>query len=341
MKIIDSQLDTLAPGTRCSWITATLLVMLWLTGAIAARGQQSSKEIARASVDAQVGGGGDGRFAQRLQGIVRRAPGGGRALVIRSSEGDAKEQTNLEEDLAVMSHILDKTLEENLGRQSQDRTAMGIDVFFAPGANPIRSLFLEGYGALFMLKVGFPLLAPPSRDAAPKEEQPGNSSWEEAKRELYGRPGEGRAVTRPAEEYDEDKVRKLEDGLLEALKNASNIRNLKPDDSVTICVVGGGNGVRVKAKTTARAGAEVKGMGEDREAFAYYPFEGAASVRGTIMTIRVKKSDAESFAKGKLNLDEFRKKAKITTYAGIVGSEGGGFSFGFGGGFGGGSGEGN
>lgn len=312
------------------------------------------KEIARARVDGQnqkeqvegeaqvrergqfdqpgVGGGvgGGGRYVNRLQVIARRAPGGGKALVIRSTESDAKEQADLEEDLTVMSHILDKALQENLGGQSQVRTAMGIDVFFAPGGNQIRSLFLDGYGALFMLKVGFPLLPPPSKDAAPKEERPENSSWEEAKRELYGQPGEGRMVTGPAEEYDEDKVRKLKDTLLEALKNASNIRNLKPDDLVTVCVVGGGNGARFK-KITARAGVGVKGMGEDREVFAYRPSEGSAPVRGTIMTIRVKKSDAESFAKGKLNLDEFRKKAKIIIYAGIVGGEGGS-SFGFGGG---------
>ena len=49
--------------------------------------------------------------------------------------------------------------------------------------------------------------------------------------------------------------------------------------------------------------------------------------RGTIMTIRVKKSDADAFAKGKLSLEDFRKKASITTYAGDTGSWGGGSVF--------------
>ena len=48
---------------------------------------------------------------------------------------------------------------------------------------------------------------------------------------------------------------------------------------------------------------------------------------GTIMTIRVKKSDADAFAKGKLSLEDFRKKASITTYAGDTGSWGGGSVF--------------
>lgn len=32
------------------------------------------------------------------------------------------------------------------------------------------------------------------------------------------------------------------------------------------------------------------------------------------MTIRARKSDIDAFAKGKINLDEFRKKAVITIY---------------------------
>jgi hypothetical protein len=38
--------------------------------------------------------------------------------------------------------------------------------------------------------------------------------------------------------------------------------------------------------------------------------------RGSILTIRVKKSDVDSFAKGKLDLDQFRKKASMTIYPG-------------------------
>jgi len=41
------------------------------------------------------------------------------------------------------------------------------------------------------------------------------------------------------EEYDGTKVNKLKDALFEALKNATNIRNLKSDDSITVCVFGG------------------------------------------------------------------------------------------------------
>jgi len=48
-----------------------------------------------------------------------------------------------------MSRVLDRAIEEKLGGQQMTRTAMGIDLVFAPGANPIRNLYLDGYGAVF------------------------------------------------------------------------------------------------------------------------------------------------------------------------------------------------
>jgi hypothetical protein len=52
----------------------------------------------------------------------------------------------------------------------------------------------------------------------------------------------------------------------------------------------------------------------------------SAQNRGTIMTMRVRKSDVDSFAKGKLSSDEFRKRASIASYTGNAG--GGGFTSG-------------
>ena len=77
----------------------------------------------------------NGHYVDRLQAIVRRGPGStGRSLVIRSSELDPKDQTNLEEDLVVMSHILEKTIGNELGIQPQANPVLGVDLFFAPGA---------------------------------------------------------------------------------------------------------------------------------------------------------------------------------------------------------------
>ena len=62
------------------------------------------------------------------------------------------------------------------------------------------------------------------------------------------------------------------------------------------------------------------------------------------MTIRVKKSDADAFAKGEMTLEAFRKRARVVSYAGSpeAGMPFGGMGGGMGGmgGFGGGSGGG-
>jgi hypothetical protein len=278
-----------------------------------------------------------GATADRLQSIVRRGPGGGgKALVIRSSDLDSKDQTNLEEDLAVMSHLLEKTVDENSGRQSHPRKAMGIDLFFNPASTPFRSMFIEGYGALFLVNVGFPLLPAPSKETSAKEGPATGSAWDEARRELYGGHFERNWVAGPVEEYNEDKVTRLKDDLLEALKNAAHIRNLKGEDTVTVSVFGGPSGPSARGKTSITRSSPKRspaGPREEREeVIVKAGDEGAGSPRGTVMTISVKKADAEAFANGKMTADEFRNKARITTYAGGVAGEGM-MPFGFGGGF--------
>jgi hypothetical protein len=275
-------------------------------------------------------------FQQRLQKIVSRSAS--KALIIRSSQMEPKNLANLEEDLSVMARILDKALAEKLDDDDhRPGRAMGIDVFLTPGAGPIRSLYLEDYGVVFMLNVNFPLLAPPTKPAEEKEKSEADSTWEEAKRELYGQrggwdaevgnllrsgfdPGRGR-------EYDEKKVEDLKQAVLEALKNASNLRNLKADDLITVCVFGSGNVGAERAKAVTRARPEPRpapGLEEERnEVFVWKQHESGGRARGTTMTIRVRKSDVDAFAKGKLSLDDFRKKATIATYLGEAGGSGG------------------
>jgi hypothetical protein len=52
--------------------------------------------------------------------------------------------------------------------------------------------------------------------------------------------------------------------------------------------------------------------------------------RQTVLTLRVKKSDVDAYAKGKVNLDEFQKRARLTAYATGTGpGAGGGFGYEF------------
>jgi hypothetical protein len=280
---------------------------------------------------AQNQAGGGAPVMQRLQNIVSRSGGSARPLVIRSSEMDPKQQSRLEEDLSVMAHILEKALDD-VPSKSHGYTAMGIDVFYASGSNPMRTMYLEGYGALFMLNVNFPLLAPPNRTDSKKEEAETDSKWEEAKQELYGQGPRAGAYSWPAEEFSADRVAKLKDAILEALKSAANIRELNSDDSVTVCVSGGSGGAPNSYTVSSSSSA-----GSKAPPVAWVTSDGPHP-HGTLMTIKVKKSDVDAFSKGKLDLEQFGKKVHTETYAGATTSAGptGFRSFGYGGSAGGG-----
>jgi len=179
---------------------------------------------------------------------------------------------------------------------------MGIDVFFNFSASPLRTLYIENYGALFFLGVNFPLLAPAERHI---EEKPvGDSAWEDARQELYGQRVGG--LGEPGEGYSQEKVDKLKETLFEALKNATNIRGLKAEDFLTVWVCGGNSGGKVRmVKNKGADGANV--------VVADAPISQA---RRTVLTIRVRKSEVDDYAKGKISLEDFEKRAQLTAYTG-------------------------
>jgi hypothetical protein len=280
-------------------------------------------------------------YTPRLQNIVR-GPGSsetGRSLVVLSSSPDAKAQASLQEDLAVMYHILDKAIDDTLGSDQHLQNALGVNLYFVPDSGHMRSSYFEGYGALFLFRVNFPLLPAANKAEAQKEDKQVSSEWEEARQEVFGNPSEPGAVsTASGEPYNEERVNRLKSALLEALKNAANILDLRQDEGVTICVLGGTKAIphqswSVAGQPGARAGDIALLTGQ----FNKTPH------RGTVLTIRAKKADIDSFAKGQMNLDEFTKKSRVNIYEGDTGADAAfgnyygsvGFGGGGGGGFGG------
>jgi hypothetical protein len=231
---------------------------------------------------------------------------GGRTLIIQTSQADPKAYADLEEDLSVMYRILTKS-------RNQEDSGLKLENMFSSSSSSVRSMYLEGYGAVFMLNVRFPLVAPQGVEEEPKAKDTASEEWRKAKEELYARNTFeldfdkvwGR-LSGPAEEYDAQKVENLTTSVLEGLKHATNIRNLKSDEFVTVAVLGAEARVqRVsvenddddgKVRRKARVEALASGLGE------------------STMTIRVKKSDIDDFAKGRLDLDAFKRKAKMLVY---------------------------
>src|SRR5262249_18471138 len=114
------------------------------------------------------------------------------------------------------------------------------------------SLYLEGFGALFLLKVNFPLVEPPAPMAG--EDQAGGD-WELVKKELSGLRQDRQGPLRTASsvdiaEYNPEQVNVLKHVLIDTLKNASHIRALKPGESIAITVLGS-EGLGASAGTAA------------------------------------------------------------------------------------------
>jgi hypothetical protein len=242
---------------------------------------------------------------------------GGRTLIIQSSDPDPKTYANLEEDLNIMYRILSKT-------RKQDENGFKLESIFQGSSSSVKSMYIEGYGAVFMLGVRFPLVAPRTSEEQPKPKDTTSEEWEGARKELYARNTLeldfdhiwGKAISSQAEEYDAGKVEDLTQGILEALKNGTHIRHLKSDEFVTVAVLGAPSGTvrAVMEKDEHDGGAKRKERVES--------VRSGSGVGESTMTIRAKKSDIDDFAKGKLNLDAFRKKAKMLVYLRPVDSAG-------------------
>jgi hypothetical protein len=281
----------------------------------------------------------------KLGSLSSRGARAGRTLIVPASAPEPKAVGQAEEDLAVMSRVLDKATAQVSG-EGDRRMAMGIELFTPYGpSSALRNLYLEGYGAIFFLSVRFPLLPPPERKEEAKPREPGSNEWEEARQELFGggrdleraprRAGRGAAV-----KYDAGRVEELKTGLLEALKNATHIRALKPEETVTVVVMGGGS-----ARTDSGfggggfgGGGFGGGRGADQNKLGELEWEGRivqyetapgqrdaalAALGGprsssrrseSTLSLRVKKSDVDAFAQSKLDLDEFRKRATVLVY---------------------------
>lgn len=251
----------------------------------------------------------------------------GRAMIIPKDPTDTKSLAEMEEDMNVMAHILDKAA-------SQDRKsgrAMGIPVFgrVSWGGTQPQNLLIEGSGAVFFLNVNYPLQPAPDKEAAPEAKAKPASEWDVAKKEMAGPRdggadgffafGEGIDHTFVWEggssaPYEAEKVEGLKTDLIAALKNVANIRKLKSDETVTVVVMG----------ASALAGGKItKGKAEDKagryetEIAVVEVVESRSADRvpaAAKLVLRVKKSDADAFQNGKLNLDDFKKKVTVMVY---------------------------
>jgi hypothetical protein len=264
----------------------------------------------------------------------RRTTGtGNTVLVIPTQEIKTEEILKINEDINVMSRIFeDKLNQVRFDRSDVEWSFVGnrwrsdpYGMYLGFGGDKAGCMYLQGYGALFLMNVDFPLSAPPEAEKQ-QEEKPQKENvdelWDKTRQEIY-EPQEivrsRRGDERQEVKYDAEKVEKLKTTLIESLKHAVNIRILKPDESVILSITGRGTSNRI-VSIQALPGTDqtlvVQESGGKKITKVYeggFPDEFKLS-SPTVLVIRAKKSDIDNFAKGSLNLESFRQRVQILSY---------------------------
>lgn len=148
----------------------------------------------------------------------------------------------LHEEMQIMSRVLKKTLQRELGQDSLNYK-MGIPILLKPSTQLIQSTYLDGFGVIFGLNVNFPLLEGSAKSEHQEDTEKAVSSWDEAKRELFAEtdPQRGSLKTRgsvPRVRFEGRKVDGLTVQLLQSLKEAAQMKALKAVDFVAVVVTG-------------------------------------------------------------------------------------------------------
>ena len=203
--------------------------------------------------------------------------------------------------------------------------AEDLKYFFGGGRKNTGSMYLQGYGALFLMNVDFPLSAPPDmqeQEEEETEEEDVDQVWAETRQQIY-EPQETsrrrRGSERPEVKYDAEKVENLKTSLIQALKHAANIRILKPDESMVLSITGSGISDRIVSMQKISGTDQtivVKESGGQKITKVYkggLPDDIKLS-SPTMLIIRAKKSDIDTFAKGDVDFNAFRQRVQVLSY---------------------------
>jgi hypothetical protein len=236
--------------------------------------------------------------------------------MIRFSQPDAKTSAGLEEDLFVMARVISRTLDRADAENGKVLTKMGVPMLLTGSGRSVRPMYIEGMGPLFMIKVSFPLLAPPkAEETTARKPTAEDTEWKEAQRDVFGGTEfTSDETTLHLSSYNEEQVEMLKKELIGALKNAANIRGLAPGEFVNIAVFGQGNSAIYSMQLPAEG--ESGGVKYSVNGKGSLKVADAGAARGTVLTLRATKGDIDAFAGGKLDADGFKAKVNLTTYAG-------------------------
>ena len=258
-------------------------------------------------------------------------------LLIPSAGLEPPQLAEIHKDMQIMSRILDKalasvgparyayhpganvdpTIDDPFSRPAYASAAATFRSLLAGPTKCMEAVYLDGFGALFVTRVDFPVAPVQSGEVPSKTAE--ESVWEQTKQELRGVTRASQAMRASgydhyygsgsrAQEYEEQRVYQLARTLLAALGEASNIRGLRAEDSVAVAVLGGvvKGPLVFEYPLFPEDDAEPRVRGESTSR--------VIAARPTALTIRLKKSDIDAFAHNDFSFDTLRRKATILAY---------------------------
>ena len=232
----------------------------------------------------------------------------------------------LEEDMKIMASLLSETT----GTSEEAAWASGIPLINYTKNKTNRDIYISGTGALFFLKVDFPLIGKTAKERI-VEASPKDSAWERARRKVQGRtPRRYMGTERMFQAYEmahpirpkpfnPEKVRVFKTALTEALGSASNIRALEPTEQVWIVVEGPGELYR-NSPPPSSAYVVPDPQSTHSPSFISRPdqftYPGQATPlpltkqKKTRLTISATKKDIDDVHDGTISMKEFLKRIK-------------------------------
>jgi hypothetical protein len=305
-------------------ITITIVLNLIPAGSATAQTAQNTandqKAKARKLAQATVAANLDDALMQLHIARTGRDGGGGVLVIPTAEEIKPQDLITIMEDITVMCRIFDKKL-------AQSRVILdplfsgtsGLSTFSRAYSrdSSAGAMYVQGYGALFLTKVDFPLSPPPNaQEQETAEGDDADPLWTQTKLEIYAPDRTNRRKTdESAVKYDAEKVEDIKTTLVKALKHAANIRGLKTDESVILTVTGSGKSSDVIIEAIPGT-SRIVVVGKDKKPRIYeggLPDDVGASLPA-VLVIRAKKSDIDAFSDDKLDFDEFRQKVAMVTH---------------------------
>jgi hypothetical protein len=303
----------------------TIIIVLALIPAVSATAQNSAGSVSRVSVGEY-----DELLAphsidplvqlRTLLSTTNQQSGGGKVLVIPTAEIKPQDMVTLMEDMTVMCRIFDKKLaQSNLVPGMPFYGRVRLSSPFSLDSQSMGAMYVQGYGALFMRTVDFPLSPPPQTEEREEtEEEDADPVWEQMKQEMFSPQDVARqAPGRQEEKYDARKVKNLKSTIIKALVHTANIRGLKPDESVILTVTGkASRSPNIVIKEVAGMNSIIVYDKNEKTTRLYdggLPDELAYSSQ-TVLTIRAKKSYIDALAQNKISFDQFQEKIQLLSY---------------------------